>query len=411
MEPVVVTGIGAVTPLGNTMKETWTSLLRGQSGIAVLSGERFASGRVHIGGQVRDFDPQVCLSRKEMLRWDPFIWYAVYAAQQALADAGMSGAPTGATSQMGIVVGSSRGGIQTLTKPDLRNRRGNVSAYLMSGTSPYMAAAACAIKCNITGSSLGVSSACTSGAVALSEAYNWISSGRTNIVLAGGTDAALCPVALGGYDAARVLSRNDSVPHTASKPFDFNRDGFVLAEGATMLVLESERHARDRGAPNYGRIAGYGNSTSARHETRPDVPSAAHAIRTAIRMAGISPNQIACVNAHAPSTRMGDVAEAASIHESLGEWAKSVPVTANKSATGHLLGASGALEVAISLYTLKTGVIPPTLNYRTRDPRCALHIITEPTRLKGDWILSNTFGFGGSHVALIVEKSPDPAAS
>jgi len=398
----VVTGIGAVTPLGANFTATWDALLRKQSGLVVLGPEETGNSGVKIGGPVHGFDPAPYLTEKELQRWDPFMWYAVAASFMAVTDAGLTAEYLKDNPRVGLIIGSSRGGIRTfsrgMTRYGLPHR---VSPFLMTSTTPFMATTACAMKLVLCGPSLGISSTCTSGTLALIEACAWIRSGRADLVVVGGSDAALCPAALSGYRAAGVLSKNENA-HEASRPFDAERDGFVLSEGACVMILENPRHALERGARTYGSISGTGNTTSPVHETKPDAVSAARAITEALSQAGLHPEDIAAVNAHAPSTRLGDASEADALHRALGIRAGKVPTTANKSQTGHLLAASGVLEAALSLYALGSNIVPATLNHRTQDPRCALNVSTEHQALEGHHILSNSFGFGGSNAVLIL---------
>jgi len=406
MSRPVITGMGVLTPLGLSLEETWERLLKNHSGIVSLDPVSFPDGNVSIAGPLPEFDPGRFLTEKEVRRWDPFMWYAAWASLAAVAHAGLKPETLRNNPRVGLIMGSSRGGIRTLThEPNWRSSARRISPFLMSSTTPYMAAAASAIKLEVSGPSLGISSACTSGTLALIEACGWITSERQDIVIAGGTDAALCPMALAGYDAAGVLSRHE-VPAAASRPFDAGRSGFVLSEGAAVLVLESAEHARDRGAKIYGSIVGTGHTTSPYHEMRPDPHYASRAILAALAQADLKPEEVSAVNAHATSTILGDAAEAKALHLALGSWGGRVPVTANKSQTGHMLAASGPAEAAIALCSLEHGILPPTINQERPDPQCGLNVVTEPRAFDGDCILSTTFGFGGSNAVLLLRRQP-----
>jgi len=334
------------------------------------------------------------------------MWYAAAAALMATDDAGLSPSELQTNPRVGVIIGSSRGGIKTLTQaqpPKGQGRR--ISPFTMSATTPYMAAAAPAMKLGISGPCLGVSSACTSGTLALIEAAMWIATGKVDIVLAGGTDAALCPAALRGYDAARLFSRRKN-PEEASRPFDNNRDGFVVSEGACVLIMENPDHALRRGVPIYGSLIGSAHATSPDHETSPDAVAAASAMTAALVQANIRPQDVGAISAHAPATIKGDAAEATAIHQAFGPYAEQIPVFANKSQTGHMLGASEAVEAALAFCALKEATVPPTLNHEKPDPSCRLLIRSGPNSLGKNVIVSNSFGFGGSNAVIVLARFP-----
>lgn len=407
MRRVVVTGLGVITPLGSTVEKSWLRLKQGLSGIKLLDRQEFEGLDCRIGGEVTDFNPSVFLSQKEIQRWDPFVHYAVAATSMALADAGLYPSVFDNRLNPGIIIGSSRGGIRTITeniKRDLSGRR--FSAYLMSATTPFMAAAAAAMKYNLRGQSLGISTACASGTHAIGEAFRWIRHGYANIVVAGGADAALCRTALGGYDAARALSRRNNAPEKASRPFDAGRDGFVVSEGAGIIVLESYDSAKERGATIHGELIGYGQSTDAAHETIPEPEGEARAMEMALLDAEVRPEDIGFINAHGTSTVIGDRVESAAIKKIFsGKAAGKIPVTANKSVTGHMLGAGGAVETVFTLLSLKEGVIPATINMEDSDPKCDLDYVTGGSRaVSAEVAMSNSFGFGGCNAVLVCRK-------
>ncbi len=408
MRRVVVTGLSVITPLGSNVDKSWQRLKQGISGIKLLERQEFEGLGCRIGGEVTDFNPSVFLSQKEIQKWDPFVHYAVAAVSMALADAGLDPTEFDNRLKPGIIIGSGRGGIRTITeniKRDLSGRR--FSAYLMPATTPFMAAAAAAMKYNLRGPSLGISTACASGAHAIGEAFRWIRHGYAEIVVAGGAEAALCRTALGGYDAARALSRRNDTPEKASRPFDAGRDGFVVAEGAGTVVLESYESARARGARIQGEIIGYGQTTDAAHETRPEAEGEARAMEMALLDAGIRSENIGFISAHGTSTVIGDRVETAAIKKVFsGKAAGKVPVTANKSVTGHMLGAGGAVEAVFTLLSLKEGVIPPTINLENSDPECDLNYVTDGSRaVSAEVAMSNSFGFGGCNAVLVFRSN------
>lgn len=403
MHRVVVTGIGMVTPLGATAHESWRNLKIGISGVRALTDPEFNGLKCRIGGSAASIDTSCYLTDREALRWDQFAHFAVAAAAMAVENARVDPETLSGRLTAGVIVGSSRGGIKTLSGNAGRDATGRpVSPYLMPSSTPYMAAAAVAMKLGIRGPSLGVSTACASGAHAIGEAMRWIRHGEADIVIAGGADAALCRLAVAGYDAARALSRRNDQPASASRPFEYGRDGFVISEGAGMLVLERLDFARDRGARIHGEIIGYARTTDAEHETRPSGEGAAAAMRMALSDAGISPDDVDFINAHATSTQIGDMAEASAIRA---VFAGAKPVTANKSALGHMLGATGAVEAGFTLFSLAEGVIPPTLNHYHADPDCGLNISRELVSAPEARIaMSNSFGFGGANAVLVFRK-------
>jgi len=371
---VVITGIGAVTPLGNTFVESWLALLEGKSGIREIEAGRHT-------GALKGFDPGAYLNPKEIRRLDPFIHYAIAAALMAAEDAGLKGAD-------GVVIGSSRGGISGLEA----GMTGKVSAYLMPSTTIGMAASRVAGRLGIRGYCLGISNSCSSGANAIGEAWRLIRDGHMDIMLSGGTEAPLCSLSFEGYGKTGALSGLGIM-----RPFDRKRDGFILSEGACVLVLEEMKSALKRGAVPYAELAGYGNTVSG-HETRPDGESQMTAIKDALKEAGMSPADIGYVNAHATATPEGDRVEAETIEKLFG---RKTPLSANKSMTGHMLGASGAFEAGVTAMSLKMGIIPPTINLT--EPEFDLNIVLKPAKAKLHAALSTSFGFGGVNAALVVK--------
>ncbi len=404
MRRVVVTGLGVVTPLGSNIDKSWHRLKQGLSGITFLDRQEFEGLGCRVGGEVTDFNPSVFLSQKEIQRWDLFVQYAVAAVSMALADAGLDPKKFDETFKPGVIIGSGRGGIKTITENIKRDLSGSrFSAYLMPATTPFMAAAAAAMKYNLSGPSLGISTACASGAHAIGEAFRWIRHGYAEMVVAGGAEAALCRPALGGYDAAGALSRRNNAPEKASRPFDAGRDGFVVSEGAGIVLLESYESASARGAMIQGEIIGYGQSTDAAHETRPNAEGEARAMELALLDAEVRPEEIGFISAHGTSTLLGDRTETLAIKKVFsGKTAGKVPVTANKSVIGHMLGAGGAVEAVFTLLSLKEGLIPVTINLENSDPECDLDYVTDgPRSVSLETAMSNSFGFGGCNAVLI----------
>lgn len=423
MRKVVVTGIGAVSSLGNSFHESWTSVKKGLSGVAPLTRFDIPPMKWKMSGELKGFDAGLHLSQKEITHLDPFIHYAVAASFMAAEDAGLTQQKSEVKSQEsgvkdpklrtlnsklssgGVIIGSSRGGVSTLEKSILRlncSKASRLSPYLMPSTSVNAAASYVAQKLGIKGYCLGISNACSSGANAIGEAYRLIKSEYDGPVFTGGTEAPICRLCVEGYGVSGALSKiNDA---SASRPFDKTRDGFVLAEGACVLVLEDYKMALKRGARIYGEIIGYGNTTDAFHQTRPSAEGEARAIRLAMEDAGISPEDVDYINAHGTSTPLGDKAETEAIKLALGKRAYEIPISSVKSMTGHMLAASGAFEAAVTLISIYEGIIPPTINLKTKDPECDLNFITETRKAEIKTAISNSFGFGGVNAVLAFKR-------
>ncbi len=422
MRRVVITGIGAVTPLGNTIWDSWDALKRGISGIWPIT--RFdASGlETRIAGEVKGFDVGQFLSKRHALRHDPFVHYAVAAALMALEDAGIT-----PESEFGVVIGSSRGGITTIERNLERhiNLKQPFSAYLAMASTANMAASEVSIRLGLQGPCMALSTACASGANAIGEAMHIIKRRGADVMLAGGSEAPITRVMLGGYGSARVLSRRNDEPGKASRPFDIHRDGFVLSEGAGVVILEELNHAIKRGANIYAEITGYATTADACHETMPSYVGEALCIRKAIEDAGLflsktcsgfavrsseKPKthnfkpigEIGLINAHATSTPLGDIVEAKAIKEVFGDAVNKVSVTANKSMTGHMLGASGAVEAIFTALSIKEGIIPPSINIDEVDGSIQLNIARRPLTRKIKAALTTSFGFGGVNACLVL---------
>jgi len=416
MNRVVVTGIGAVSPLGNSLHKCWEVAKTGLSGIALITKFDPSEIKWKVAGELKGFDAQKYLSLKEINRLDPFVHYAVAAAMMAAEDAGLISSHLPFSTRhlsldsAGVIIGSSRGGISTIEKElqkkclsGIMHRASRISPYLMPSTTISMASSYIAQKLGIKGYCLGISNACASGTNAIGEAYRLIRSGYHWPVFCGGAEAPVCRICIEGYGESGALSQvNDS---SASKPFDMTRDGFVLSEGACILVLENYEDALKRGARIYGEIIGYGNTTDAFHQTIPAQEGEARAIKMAINEAGLKPEDIDFINAHGTSTPLGDKIETNAIKLSFGKRAYQIPITSIKSMTGHMLAASGSLEAAFTLMSIDEGIIPPTINLKVRDPECDLDYATELRRAQIEYAISHSFGFGGVNAVLVMRKS------
>lgn len=408
MKRVVVTGIGAVSPLGNSFYESWETAKAGLSGIGPITKFDVSEIKWKVAGELKKFDAGKYLSQKEINRLDPFVHYAVAAAMMAVEDAGLLQTPNSKLlTSAGVIIGSSRGGISTIERSVGSLKRSNsskssrLSAYLMPSTTISMAPSYVAQKLGIKGYCLGISNACASGTNAIGEAYRLIRSGYRSHVLCGGAEAPVCKVCVEGYGVAGALSEvNDS---SASRPFDRTRDGFVIAEGACILVLEDYESAIERDAKIYGEIIGYGNTTDAFHQTVPIPEGEARAIKMALDEAGIEVHSL-YINAHGTSTPLGDKTETEAIKLVFGKDAYNIPVSSIKSMTGHMLAASGALESAFTLMSMNEGIIPPTINLKERDPDCDLDYVTQARKAEINFAISNSFGFGGVNAVLVFRK-------
>lgn len=391
MNRVVITGIGALTPLGNTFDESWQALREGLSGISTITRFDIRDLPWQIAGELKDFDPGMFISKKEINKLDPFVQYAVAAASMAVEDSAL---PTKHFKDTGIVIGSSRGGITTVERQIKRHR---VSAYLMPVTTISMAASYVAQRLGIRGYCIGLSNACASGATAIGEAYRLIRTGVLKSAIAGGADAPICKVCLMGYGASGVLSTRTS---ETPSPFDKKRDGFVLSEGSCIVVMEDLKEAIKRGAKIYGEVIGYGNIVDAFHITRPSPTGEASAIESALKMAGIDTNEVDLISTHGTGTIVGDHAEMRALERVFGK--RDLPAMAIKSVSGHMLGASGAFEVAVTIKSLQEKVIPPTINVSELEDDCRLRLFKVVENSEVDTAITNSFGFGGVNTVIVL---------
>jgi 3-oxoacyl-[acyl-carrier-protein] synthase II len=407
VQRVVVTGLGTVNPLGGDVLAYWDGLRNGRSGIGPIERFDVSEFKVRFGGEVKGFDPEAVLDPKAARRMDRFSQFAVAAAIEAVNDSGVEMAGEDPY-RWGVALGCGIGGLATFEEGHgrlLSAGPGRINPFVIPRMMPNAGPANIAIDLGLRGPTVAVASACASSGDAIGAAFRAIRWGDADAMLAGGAEAAITPIGLGGFIAARSLSlRNDS-PQTASRPFDRDRDGFVLSEGAGLVVLESLEHARHRGAHIYAELLGYGCSNDAYSITapHPDGDGAARAIALALKDAQLGPEKIDYINAHATSTPLGDLAEVRAIKRVFGSSAYSIPVSSTKSMTGHLCAASGAIELIAITLAVRDGVVPPTINYETPDPACDLDFVPNTAReLRVSHALSTSFGFGGHNCCLVV---------
>ncbi|MGI6641822.1 MAG: beta-ketoacyl-ACP synthase II [Limnochordia bacterium] len=405
---VVVTGIGAVTPLGNK-QELWENVLAGVSGAGPITHFDASEFPVQIGCEVKDFDPTKYMDRREARRMDRFCQLAVAAAQESLTDAGLE-IDDSNRDRVGVLVGSGIGGIGTLeqqAKVLMEKGVDRVSPFFVPMLIPDMASGMIAIITGARGPNSCTVTACATGTHAVGDAFRIVARGGADVMLAGGAEAALSPLGVSGFISARALSTRNDAPHKASRPFDRERDGFVMGEGAGVLVLESLDHALARGAHIYGEIVGYGATSDAYHITQPAPggEGAQRAMREAMKDAGIDPGDIQYINAHGTSTLYNDKYESQAIRAVFQEHAETVAVSSTKSLTGHLLGAAGAVEAGICLMALENQIVPGTYNYEFPDPECDLDYVPNAARpMELRYAMSNSFGFGGHNGVLIMKR-------
>jgi len=406
---VVITGLGLVTPVGLTVEESWTNLLAGKSGAAPITKFDPSRLQVRFACEVKGFDPLSCLERKEAKRMDLFTQFARAAAQQAVTQAGLEG-KFPSPERSGVVIGSGIGGMMTFEEQCLiylQKGPDRVSPFFVPMFIPDIASGHVSIRYGLKGPNFCTVSACSSSAHAIGESYEIIKSGAADCMVTGGAEAAITGITIAGFQNMKALSTRNDSPETASRPFDEGRDGFVLADGGAVIVLESLEHATARGATILGEVAGYGMSADANHITAPapDGDGARRAMIACLTDGGIAPADIGYVNAHGTSTQLGDIAETIAVKAVFGEHARKLIFASTKSMTGHLLGGAGALEFVVALQVVRTGKIPPTINQVAPDPQCDLdcapnHMVERTV----DVAMSNSFGFGGHNVSLAVRR-------
>jgi len=406
---VVVTGMGMLTALGASVEKTWAGILAGQSGITAIQHFDTSAFSTQFAGMVPDFVVEDYLPAKEARRVDAFIQYGLAAGQQALADSGLTVTDANAD-RIGVAVGSGIGGLTTIEdghRSLLEGGPRKISPFFVPGSIINMAAGMLSIRHGLKGPNFSVTTACTTATHCIGFAARLIASGDADAMLAGGTEKASTPLGLGGFGAARALSTRNEDPTKASRPFDKDRDGFVLGDGAGIVMLEEYEHAKARGARIYAELIGFGMSGDAYHMTSPSEngAGAASAMANALRNAGIQPDAVQYINAHGTSTPAGDIAESQAICQVFGDHAPRLAVSSTKSMVGHLLGAAGGVEAIFSVLALRDQIAPPTINLENPDPACTLDYVPNVARaMKIDVALSNSFGFGGTNGSLVFRR-------
>ncbi|HEU4641708.1 MAG TPA: beta-ketoacyl-ACP synthase II [Gemmatimonadaceae bacterium] len=410
---VVVTGLGAITPVGNDVATTWRSLLEGKSGAGPITKFDASNFAVRFACEVKGFDPHEYMERKEAKRADLFTQYAVAAAVQAMRDAGLSEGTGYDPDRTGVIIGSGIGGLKTFEEQhDVYRERGpgKISPFFIPMFISDIASGIVSMQFQAKGPNYATVSACATSAHAIGDAFRTIQYGDADVMITGGAEATVTAMAIGGFANMRALSeRNDEIA-TASRPFDATRDGFVMGEGSAVVILEELEHARNRGARIYAEVAGYGATGDAYHLTTPapDGEGAQRAMRRALMDAGLTPEMVQYMNAHGTSTPANDLNETKAIKAVFGEAVSGLNISSTKSATGHMLGAAGAVEFVISALAVRDGMIPPTINYRTPDPECDLNYTPNvPVQRDVSAALSNSFGFGGHNVTLAIRRLVD----
>jgi len=403
---VVVTGLGAVTPLGADVETTWTRLVAGESGAGPITAFDTGEHSVRIACEADTFDPADWLDKKSVRKLDRFTQFAIAAARMAEADAGIDVASE--PDRVGASIATAQGGVASLAECCAHADSMRIPPSLVTAFMPNMAAGWVSMELGATGPVTAPCEACAASAMAIGDGYDAIRLGRAEVMLCGGSEAGVTPLAIAGFAAMRALSRRNDDPQRASRPFDAERDGFVMGEGAAVLVLEELEHALARNAKVYAELAGYGVSSDAHHMTEPDPAGdgQARAIRLALADAGIEPEAVDYVNAHASSTPLGDASETAALKLALGEEkARVTPISSLKGATGHCLGAAGAIEMCATVLTVNRDVIPPTINYESPDELCDLdYVPNEAREARVGVAISNSFGFGGHNAVIAVRK-------
>lgn len=408
---VVVTGLGCISPVGNTVEQAWATLLAGQSGIDLITKFDASNFACKIAGEVKDFDLGSYIPPKEARTMDTFIHYGIAAAVQAVADAGL---PVGEAlgeeeaCRIGCIIGSGIGGLPMIeeTHAELTNRGPRrISPFFVPASIINMISGHVSMRFGFKGPNLAVVTACTTGLHCIGEAARKIEYGDADVVVAGGAEATVSPLGIGGFAAMRALSTRNDDPKTASRPWDKDRDGFVLGEGAGVMVLEEYEHAKARGAKIYAELGGYGMSADAGHMTAPNMDGPRRAMLNALRNAGVNADQVNYLNAHGTSTPLGDVNETNAIKAALGDHAKNVVVNSTKSMTGHLLGGAGGIESVFTVLAVHHQKSPPTINIFNQDPECDLDYCANTARdLKIDVAVKNNFGFGGTNGTLVFKR-------
>ncbi len=412
MRRVVITGMGAITPVGNTVGEFWEALRAGKNGISRITKFDPSDLKTQIAGEVKDFDPGNILDSKEIRRIDLFSQYGIFAADEAIRNSGLS-VPDEDPFDIGVIVGSGIGGINVLesqVETFLNKGPGRISPFYITGMITNIVAGHIAAKFGLNGPNYVTVSACASGAHAIGDAYHTIARGDVEAIVTGGSEGSITAPSLAGFINIQALSRRNEDPEKASRPFNADRDGFVMSEGAGIIILEELEHARRRGAAIYAEMAGVGFTGDAYHITapHPEGIGAARSMELAVKHAGKKMEDVDYINCHCPSTPAGDAAETKAIKLAFGDFARELSLSSTKSMTGHLLGAAGAIELIATILAIRDNVIPPTINYENPDPECDLDCTPNKAKEKRiDFALSNSFGFGGHNATLAVKKYTD----
>ncbi len=409
MRRVVVTGIGMVSPCGNNLEENWQNLTNGKSGISYITRFDTAEFPAKIAGEVKNLNPEDFVDKKDAKRLDQFLIYALAAAKMAMEDSGLV-IQEDFADRIGVMVGAGMGGLQTIEKYHKACMEGGprkISPFFIPYSIVNMAPGLISIEYGAKGPNLSIVTACATSTHSIGEAFECILRGDADAIITGGAEATITPLAIGGFCSMKALSTRNDEPEKASRPFDRDRDGFVMGEGGAILILEELEFAKKRGAKIYAEVVGYGLSGDANHMTAPDPQGdgAYRCMRMAVKDAGISPDEIDYINAHGTSTYYNDLYETMAIKKLFGERAYKIPVSSTKSMTGHLLGAAGAVEAAITIMAIKNSLVPPTINYENPDEGCDLDYVPNVAReVKIRYAMSNSFGFGGTNAALVFKR-------
>ncbi len=404
---VVITGLGIVSPVGSSVDTAWDNIINGRSGVGSITRFDPQDLSVHIAGEVRDFDVSQYFPTKEARQMDTFIHYGVAAGMQAWRDSGLEVTDTNAD-RMGVIVGSGIGGLPRIEETQeayLKRGPRRISPFFVPGSLVNLVSGQLSIGLGLKGPSYAVVSACTTGLHSIGDAARLIEYGDADVMVAGGAESTVSPLGVGGFAAMRALSTRNDDPAAASRPWDIDRDGFVLGEGAGVLVLEEYEHARQRGARIYGEFGGYGMSSDAHHITQPDRDGPRRGMINAMRNGGVNADEVSYVNAHGTSTPLGDINETEALKLAFGDHAQQLVVNSTKSMTGHLLGAAGGIEAVFTTLAVHHQVSPPTINIANQDPQCDLDYCANEARdLPINVALSNSFGFGGTNGSMIVRR-------
>ena len=409
MRRVVITGLGPITPVGIGKEKFWNSLVEGVSGISYITRFDTKDYTSKIAGEVKDFQPENFIDKREARKMDKFTQFAVAGAKLAIEDSGLDIEKID-TKRVGVILGSGIGGIETLEKEHTKlMERGpkRISPFFIPMMISNMAPGQISMIFGFKGPSFTITTACASGSHAIGEAFRTIKRGGADIIVSGGSEAAVCQMSVGGFCSMRALSTRNDDPTKASRPFDKGRDGFVIGEGAGILILEELNHALKRKAHIYGEIIGYGSTSDAYHITAPDpeAEGAAEALRLALEDGGIEPSEVDYINAHGTSTYYNDKLETLAIKKTFGEYAKKLSISSTKSMTGHLLGAAGGVEAIASVLAIENNIIPPTINYENPDPECDLdYTPNKAVKKEVKYAISNSLGFGGHNASLLFKK-------